>query len=234
MTPHISEKMMADAKLNSGFEIGCRVRPADGCDGAGRCGSVIGDEVHVDQWWCPVLWDDEEDPDFSKSSCLEPLGALTADDWDEVLHSLTREIKAITPDNPVGMRRDRIMGILGKVASGDADKLDTDELCEIRRSLERDAPNCIDGGVGLRTICGKFGHAELDPWPKRLSPHVEEVLARLYVDESDGDEPRRVRCAVAKLCDEELDRSGGLLGRVRDRAAKLGGKGWAKATTQQG
>ncbi len=194
------------------------MRVSDGCGGAGRCGSVIGDEVHVGQWWCPVLWDDAEDPDFSKSSCLELLGELTSEDWDEVLHTLTREMKTITSGNPVGMRRDRIMGILAKIGSGDTDALEIDELDEIRRSLERDAPNCIDGGILLRKTCGKFGPAGRGPWPERRSPHVEEVLARLYMDEGAG----RMRTAVAKLCDEELDRSGALLGRVRDRAARAG------------
>jgi len=40
------------------FEVGI----ADGVLGAGRCGRVIGYEVHIGQWWCPVLWDDAEDP----------------------------------------------------------------------------------------------------------------------------------------------------------------------------
>lgn len=204
-----------DGTGNSGFEIGVRVRTADGCDGAGRCGSVISDEVHVDQWWCPVLWDDAEDPDFVKSSCLAPLGELTPADWDEVLHSLTKEMKSITPGNPVEMRRDRIMGILVKIGGRDTDALEVDELDEIHRSLERDIPNFIDGGILLRTICGKFGPAKRDPWPMRLSPHVEEVLARLYADEGEG------HVIVARLCDGELDRSGALLGRVRDRAAKM-------------
>jgi len=53
------------------------VRLRDGWHGAGREGVVLDDEVHVGQPWCPVLWDDEEDPDFHKSAGLEPIGRET-------------------------------------------------------------------------------------------------------------------------------------------------------------
>lgn len=40
----------------------------------------------------------------------------------------------------------------------------------------------------------------------------EDLLVKLYADAPE---------AVAKLCDEELDRSGALLGRVREGAAAM-------------
>lgn len=53
---------------------GPRVRIKAGCGGAGRLGTVVGAQIRADQWWCPVLWDDEEDPDFYKSGTLEVVG----------------------------------------------------------------------------------------------------------------------------------------------------------------
>lgn len=43
----------------------------------------------------------------------------------------------------------------------------------------------------------------------------ESILARVYA----ADE--KAALAVASLCDLEMDRSGGLLGRIRDRAAAI-------------
>ncbi len=34
-------------------------------------GEVLGEDVFVEQYWTPVLWDDAEDPDFCKTFCLE-------------------------------------------------------------------------------------------------------------------------------------------------------------------
>lgn len=36
----------------------------------GRKGSVVGCPVFIEQWWIPILWDDEEDPDFHKDAGL--------------------------------------------------------------------------------------------------------------------------------------------------------------------
>jgi len=199
-----------------GLENGTRIRIPDGCQDAGRCGTVVGNETFVGQWWCPVLLDGDEDPDFNKSSCLELLGGMEPEDWRELLHTLTRAMQAITPDNPIGLRQDRLMAIVGKIGSGRTGELDTDEMDEIRRSLMRDAGNCVDGGVRLRLIAGKIGPGGDGVVVRRVIDR-EEMLARLYVDEDKG----RVRTAIAKLCDEELDRSGALLGRVRDLAAKM-------------
>lgn len=33
-------------------------------------GIVLGEPVFCEQWWIPVLWEDEDDPGFFKSSCL--------------------------------------------------------------------------------------------------------------------------------------------------------------------
>lgn len=42
-------------------------------EGVGRTGVTLGPSVrdHCGMWWTPVLWDDEEDPDFHKASGLE-------------------------------------------------------------------------------------------------------------------------------------------------------------------
>ena len=53
---------------------GPRVRLRAGWFGAGRLGTVVGAQVRLGQWWCPVLWDDEEDPDWHKSAALELAG----------------------------------------------------------------------------------------------------------------------------------------------------------------
>ena len=47
-----------------------RVRISDGWYQADREGRMIGDQVYVEQWWTPVKWDDEDDPDFHKSAGL--------------------------------------------------------------------------------------------------------------------------------------------------------------------
>ena len=38
---------------------------------AGRVGTQLGEPVFVLQWWTPLVWDDEEDPDFHKTAGLE-------------------------------------------------------------------------------------------------------------------------------------------------------------------
>lgn len=38
---------------------------------AGREGTIIGESVFVEQSWTPVLWDDEEDPEFFKTGALQ-------------------------------------------------------------------------------------------------------------------------------------------------------------------
>jgi hypothetical protein len=50
-----------------------------------------------------------------------------------------------------------------------------------------------------------------EPKPITITPDVEAILAALYTDEP-------AYAAVARLCDEALDRSGALLGRVREAA----------------
>jgi len=48
-----------------------RAKIKNGWHGAGRTCEVLGDPVFVLQNWSPVLWDDEEDPDFIKTAALE-------------------------------------------------------------------------------------------------------------------------------------------------------------------
>lgn len=42
----------------------------DGWENAGKRGMVLGPPVFVEQNWTPVLWDDEDDPDFHKTAGL--------------------------------------------------------------------------------------------------------------------------------------------------------------------
>lgn len=42
-------------------------------DRAGRVGIALGSPVFVKQWWVPVLFRDDEDPDFFKLAGLEIL-----------------------------------------------------------------------------------------------------------------------------------------------------------------
>lgn len=37
----------------------------------GRTGMTLGPDVMVEQWWTPVKWDDEDDPDWFKTAGLE-------------------------------------------------------------------------------------------------------------------------------------------------------------------
>ena len=70
---------MTDANLRQGE----RVRIRAGWGGGGREGMRLGPDVYVRQEWTPVLWDDEEDPDWHKAAGLEAvmeraLGSLVA------------------------------------------------------------------------------------------------------------------------------------------------------------
>lgn len=44
----------------------CKVGIKEGWDGFGRHGRALAEPVWVEQYWLPVLWDDEEDPTFYK------------------------------------------------------------------------------------------------------------------------------------------------------------------------
>lgn len=43
----------------------------DGWHEAGRTGVTLGVPVLVEQLWTPILFDDEEDPDFLKTAAIE-------------------------------------------------------------------------------------------------------------------------------------------------------------------
>ena len=55
-------------------EARCVVRA--GWDGEGKQGKVLGKNIFVEQYWTPVLWDNEEDPDFCKTDALEIVSLL--------------------------------------------------------------------------------------------------------------------------------------------------------------
>jgi len=48
-----------------------RAKIKSGWDKAGKEGDVLGDNIFVKQWWTPIKWDDEEDPDFIKTLALD-------------------------------------------------------------------------------------------------------------------------------------------------------------------
>lgn len=55
------------------------IRIKEGCNEAGKIGIVLWPAYPVKPYlssgpmrWTAVVWDGEEDPDFHKSSCLEP------------------------------------------------------------------------------------------------------------------------------------------------------------------
>jgi hypothetical protein len=50
---------------------------------------------------------------------------------------------------------------------------------------------------------------------------LEYVLTVIYAKDCNLLEEFSASCAVAQICDEELDKSGALLGRIRDRAYAL-------------
>jgi len=54
-----------------GWEIGTRLQIAPGWYEEGKKGTVVGHDVFVEQFWTPILWDDEDDPDFHKAIGLE-------------------------------------------------------------------------------------------------------------------------------------------------------------------
>jgi hypothetical protein len=59
---------------------------------------------------------------------------------------------------------------------------------------------------------------EARQWANKLQDKMFDVLVSLYMSSE------RPYYAVAELCDEKLDRSGALLGRVREEAMKRGGR----------
>ena len=56
---------------------GTRVRIRAGWSGAGRVGKALAAPMFVLQDWVPVVWDDEEDPDFFKDAGLETYTAAS-------------------------------------------------------------------------------------------------------------------------------------------------------------
>jgi hypothetical protein len=42
-----------------------------GWDEEGKLGTQIGKPVFVEQYWTPVVWDDEDDPTFFKTAGIE-------------------------------------------------------------------------------------------------------------------------------------------------------------------
>ncbi len=54
-------------------ETSWTVKIKEGWHQVGRKGKQVGREIFAEQWWTPVLWDDEEDPDFFKSAGLDKI-----------------------------------------------------------------------------------------------------------------------------------------------------------------
>lgn len=54
------------------FKAGDLVRIKKGWDKAGRLGKVLGESIiYRDIEWTPVIWEEEEDPDWNKTIGLE-------------------------------------------------------------------------------------------------------------------------------------------------------------------
>lgn len=66
-----------------------KVRIKAGWSDEGQTGVMLGDKhFQVNQYWTPVLWDDEEDPDFHKTIALEFWNEDT-ETWDEIVYRET-------------------------------------------------------------------------------------------------------------------------------------------------
>jgi len=52
---------------------GTRIRIKPDWEDGGKLGTIIGDDVFIEQWWTPVKMDDEDDPNWHKTAGLEYL-----------------------------------------------------------------------------------------------------------------------------------------------------------------
>ena len=55
------------------YSNGTRIRIKKGWEDFGQVGTCLGIPIFVDQLWIPVLWDNEEDPEFFKLAGVERL-----------------------------------------------------------------------------------------------------------------------------------------------------------------
>ncbi len=65
-------------KFREDFRYGEEIIVKSGWLDAGHKGTVIGPSVLVGQWWVPVLWYNEEDPDWIKFSAVESTNSKDA------------------------------------------------------------------------------------------------------------------------------------------------------------
>lgn len=76
------------------------VRINKGWENAGRIGKKLGESILIEQWWTPVLWEGDEDPDWHKAAALtivdpdkpEPSEILTKE-GEETAMGLLREAR---------------------------------------------------------------------------------------------------------------------------------------------
>lgn len=132
-------------------------------------------------------------------------------------------IKPLTDEQMKLLRRKP--GLVGVLAEAEIRKL-RKEVCRWENDLVRLNNKCVkirrkleaenrklrdyvrhDASGALKESAEAAGKPETTAYPSVL---LERLLARWY---------RHDPCEAAKVCDEELDRSGALLGRVRDIAA---------------
>ena len=59
--------------MDIGYTYGTRIRIKKGWSEFGKVGTCLGNTVFVEQEWIPVLWDNEDDPDFFKLAGIERL-----------------------------------------------------------------------------------------------------------------------------------------------------------------
>ena len=53
------------------WKKGTRVKVKSGWYEYGKSGTVLGKNILVGNVWTPILWDDADDPDWSKTTALE-------------------------------------------------------------------------------------------------------------------------------------------------------------------
>ena len=57
--------------LHKVLPSGTKICISKGWYDAGKTGYIIGVPIFVKQWWYPILWGNEEDPEFHKADGIE-------------------------------------------------------------------------------------------------------------------------------------------------------------------
>lgn len=68
---------------------------ADWYDGK-KLGIQVGEPVFVQQWWVPVIWDDEEDPEFHKEAGLDGVIRRAPSERERLVEKVVGAAKAMS------------------------------------------------------------------------------------------------------------------------------------------